>query len=76
MRQANDKETGKLQIVENDIKRMKQGKVMRWGRRVLRVRETSGGGGGDIQAEVLIYGMTFMAVPSLPGSQQMLHGYF
>lgn len=39
VRQANDKETGKLKMVENAIKRMKQGEVI----------EIGGMGGGDIR---------------------------
>lgn len=63
-RPANDKETERLQIVENAPKRIKQGGVNDGGVQCVRLREASRAGGGDIRAGMLIQGLSlwFMAV--------------
>lgn len=63
-RPANDKETERLQIVENAPKRIKQGRVNDGGVQCVRLREASRAGGGDIRAGMLIQGLSlwFMAV--------------
>lgn len=58
------KEAGKLQRVENAIKRMKRVEVIVMGGSAVGVREDSRGGGRHIQAKTFIYGVgsSFVAV--------------